>query len=144
MPSAVVAALVATVALGFVEALGRFYPSRETWMRLRRSRGRDAVRAMRERFERAGERRPPKLLRTMLLALVIVWIAVAPALDKRWHEVVIDLVPYLIVYAVLWRLPPTMRHVAERMKDRERDAGDDPDGDGGPTYGDGGPTALAL
>jgi hypothetical protein len=143
MPTAVVAALVASLALGFVELLGRLYPSAEAWTRLRRTRGREAVRAMRERFERAGERRPPKLLRTLLLALVIAWIAAAPVLDKRWHEVALDVSPYVIVYAALWRMPPALRQVAERMKDRERDAGEDPDDDGR-GFGDGGPTALAL
>jgi hypothetical protein len=144
MPSAVVASLVASVALGFVELLGRLYPSREAWVRLRRTRGPEAVRAMRERFERAGERRPPKLVRTLLVALVIAWVAAAPLLDKRWYEVALDVSPYVIVYAALWRVPPALRQVAERMKDRERDAGDDPDGDDGRGFGDGGPTALAL
>jgi hypothetical protein len=141
MTSGAIASLVAALALGFVEGLGRFYPSRETWTRIRRARGRDAVRAMRERFERAGARRPPRLLLTVLLGLVIVWIAAASLLDKRWHEVVLDVVPYVIVYAALLRTPAALRKVGERMKNREREAGDDPDA---PLEGDDGPTALAL
>ncbi|MFN2488196.1 MAG: hypothetical protein ABR529_00325 [Actinomycetota bacterium] len=141
MTSAAVAALVATLAVGFVEGIGGLYPSRQTWWRLRRARGRRAVRAMRERFESAGARRAPKLLTTVLLALVIVWVAVASLLDKRWYEVVLDLVPYVIVYAALLRTPVAMHRIAERMKDLERESGEDPDA---PVEGDGGPTALAL
>jgi hypothetical protein len=140
MTSGTIAALVATLALGFVEGLARFYPSAETWRRLRRARGRRAVRTMRERFESAGRRRPPKLLTTILLGLVIVWVASASLLDKRWWEVVLDVFPYVIVYVALWRTPTALRKVAERMKERERDAGEDPDA----IEGDGGPTALAL
>jgi hypothetical protein len=139
MTSASIAALVATVAFGFVEALGRFYPARRTWLRLRRARGRRAVRAMRERFEAAAQRRPPRLLTTLLLGLVIVWIAAASLLDKRWYEVVVDVLPYAIVLAALLRTPASLRSVAERMKEHEREAGDDPDAEP-----DDGPTALAL
>ncbi|CAN5612612.1 hypothetical protein BH24ACT26_BH24ACT26_05230 [soil metagenome] len=142
MTSGALAALVATLALGFVEGIRRFYPSYETWRRLRRARGPRAVRAMRERFEHAGERRPPKLLTTVLLALVIVWVASASLLDKRWHEVVLDVFPYVIVYAALWRTPGAMRKVAERMKERERNLGEDPEAP--LEEEDGGPTALAL
>jgi hypothetical protein len=131
---------VATLALGFVEGMARFYPARPTWQRLRRRRGRDAVRAMRERFEAAGNRRTPRLLTQLLLALVIVWVAVASLLDKRWYEVALDVVPYLIVYVALLRTPGALRSVGERMRTYERDAGEDPDADAG----DDGPTALAL
>ena len=94
------------------------------------------MRAMRERFENAGERRAPRLLTELLLGLVIVWIAVASLLDKRWYEVVLDVVPYAIVYIALLRTPAALRRVAERMRDHERRAGDEPDDDG--------PTAIAL
>lgn len=141
MTSGAIAALVAGLALAFVEGVGRFYPSRETWSRLRRARGREAVRAMRERFEGAGSRRPPRLLLTLLLGLVIAWVAAASLLDKRWWEVVLDVLPYAFVYAALLRTPTVMHRVGQRMKDREREAGDDPDA---PLGGDGDPTALAL
>jgi hypothetical protein len=140
MSSAALAALTAVLALGFVEGLGRFYPSQQTWRRLRRARGRSAVKAMRERFERAGERGPPKVLTTLLLGLVIVWVAAASLLDKRWWEVVLDVVPYVIVYAALLRTPRALRKIAARMKGLERDEGEDPDA----IDEDGGPTALAL
>jgi hypothetical protein len=140
MTTAALAALVAALALGFVEGLGRLYPSRETWTRLRRARGLASVRAMRMRFEGAGGRRPPKLLRTLLLGLVIAWVAGARLLDKRWDEVVVDVLPYVIVYVALLRTPRAMYRIGERMKERERESGHDPDA---PLEGDG-PTALAL
>jgi hypothetical protein len=140
MGSAALAALAATLALGFVEGLGRFYPSLQTWRRLRRARGRSAVKAMRERFERAGERGPPKLLTTVLLGLVVAWVAAASLLDKRWWEVVLDVIPYVIVYAALLRTPRAMSRIGDRMRGLERDAGEDPDA----VDEDGGPTALAL
>ena len=139
MTSAGIAALVATLALGFVEGLGRFYPARRTWWRLRRARGRRAVRAMRERFEAAAARRPPKLLTTLLLGLAITWVAAASLLDKRWWEVVFDVLPYVIVLAALLRTPTSMRRVADRMKEHEREAGEDPD-----ATDDGGEAAVAL
>ena len=140
MTTAGIAALVATLALGFVEGLGRFYPARRTWWRLRRARGRRAVRAMRERFESAGNRRPPRLLTTLLLGLVITWVAAASLLDKRWWEVVLDVLPYVIVLAALLRTPLSLRRVAERMKDHERDAGEDPDAE----QDEGGAAVLSL
>jgi hypothetical protein len=139
MASGVMAALAAALALGFVEGVARFYPARPTWSRLRRTRGRESVRAMRERFEAAGRRRAPGGLVQLLLGLVIVWVAVASLLDKRWHEVVLDVLPYVIVLAALLRTPVALRRVAERMRAYERDAGEDPDAGTGD-----GPTALAL
>jgi hypothetical protein len=129
MSSGVVASLVATLALGFVEGLGRFYPARATWWRLRRARGRRAVRAMRERFEAAAGRRGSRRLALVLLVLVIAWIASASLLDKRWYEVVLDVTPYMIVVAALLRIPHTMSAIAQRMRDHERQAGEDPDAD---------------
>ena len=141
MTSGAIAALGAALAWAFVEGAGRLYPSRETCAGLRRARGLAAVRAMRERFEAAGNRKPPSLLLTLLLGLVILWVAATSLLDKRWWEVVIDVLPYAIVYATFLRVPVILRKIAARMKDRERDAGLDPDA---PLGGDGGPTALAL
>ena len=96
---------------------------------------------MRERFEAAADRRPPRILFTLLLGLAVVWVAAASLLDKRWWEVVMDVLPYVIVLAALLRTPVILRKIAERMRDHERDAGIDPDA---PLEGDGGPTALAL
>jgi hypothetical protein len=140
MASGALAALVATLVLGFVEGLARFYPARQTWRRLRRARGRESVRAMRARFEAAGRRRAPRILSQLLIGLVIVWVAAASLLDKRWWEVVADVLPYAICYAALLRTPVALRRVAERMRDYERDAGEDPDAD----PGEGGPTAIAM
>ena len=53
MTTGIVASLVAVLVWAFVEGFARFYPARETWLRIRRMRGREAVRRMRERFEAA-------------------------------------------------------------------------------------------
>ena len=141
MTTGIVAALVAVLAWAFVEGFARFYPARQTWWRIRRARGREAVRRMRERFEAASDRKMGRRLVTLVLALLIIWIAGASLLDKRWYEVVADVLPSVIVAIALMRVPSAMRAVAERMKEYERDAGDDPDA---PFGEDGGPTALAL
>ena len=125
MESAFIAALAATLTLAFVESLGRLYPSRATWRRLRRARGREAMLRMRERFEASASRRTTRWLTVFLVVLVGVWIAVASLLDKRWHEVVLDVVPYVLVGVALIRTPPSMRAVAERMKAYEHEFGDD-------------------
>ena len=143
MTTGLIAALVAVLALGFVEGWRRFYPSRPTWRRLRRTRGRLAVRLMRERFERGAAQGSPKVLAEVLGGLVIVWIAIASLLDKRWYEVVTDLIPYVLVGIALFRVPGAMHEIAERMKVYEREVGEDPDEDWREN-GDGGPTALAL
>jgi hypothetical protein len=141
MTTGIIAALVAVLAWAFVEGFGRFYPARQTWLRIRRLRGREAVRRMRERFEAASDKQMGRRLSMLVLALLIVWIASASLLDKRWYEVVADVLPSCIVAVALLRVPPALRSVSERMKGYERDAGDDPDA---PLGGDGGPTALAL
>jgi hypothetical protein len=145
MATGAVAALVAVLALGFVEGLRRFYPSRPTWRRLRRARGRLAVRLMRERFEAGAERRTPRILAELLSCLVIVWVASASLLDKRWQEVVTDVLPYAFVAVALLRVPGSLRSIAERMKGYEREVGEDPDAPWeDEAGGDGGPAALAL
>ena len=141
MASGLVAALVATFAVGFVEGLGRLYPAPATWRRLRRVRGRSAVRAMRERFEHGGSRSSPRWIALVLGLLVVAWIAAASLLDKRWYEVLLDVFPYLLVILALLRTPSALRAVAERMKDYEREAGEDPDAEPDDEVG---PTALAL
>ncbi|HYO60478.1 MAG TPA: hypothetical protein VEU29_01105 [Actinomycetota bacterium] len=141
MTSALIASFAALVALGFLEGTGRFYPARKTWWRLRRTRGRSAVVLMRARCERAADPQLARRLASLLFALVIVWIGIASLLDKRWHEVLWDVTPYLIVTAALLRTPKVLRSVAERMKEYEKEAGEDPD-EGLP--GEGGPEALAL
>ena len=141
MTTGILAALVAVLAWAFVEGFARFYPARETWLRIRRTRGREAVRRMRERFEVASDKRMGRRLLTFVIALLIIWIASASLLDKRWYEVVADALPSVIVAIALLRVPSATRAVAARMKEYERDAGDDPDE---PFGGDAGPTALAL
>ncbi len=143
MATGLIAALIALLALGFVEAIRGAYPSRETWRRLRRTRGRLAVRLMRERYEAGAERGSVRVLAEILAGLVVVWVAVASLLDKRWYEVVADILPYFIVGVALVRVPGTLRQIAERMKEYERQAGEDPDEEW-PEGGDGGPTAIAL
>src|ERR671910_3224221 len=99
------AALFAVLALGFVEGFGRFYPSKRTWLRLRSRHGRRAVRAMRERFESAAQAKAGRKVGTFLLGLAIVWIAASPLLDKRWYEVVLDILPYIFVLIAILRMP---------------------------------------
>lgn len=139
MTSALIASFAAVAALGFLEGVGRFYPARKTWWRLRRTRGRSAVVMMRARCERAADPRLARRLASLLFALVLVWIGTASLLDKRWHEVAFDVTPYVIVCAALLRTPRVLRAVAERMKEYEKDAGEDPDAG----FGDG-PEAVAL
>ncbi len=80
---------------------------------------------MRARFEASASRRSTRFLALALVVLVAVWIAIASLLDKRWHEVVLDVFPYVIVLAAVLRIPPAMRAIAERMKQYEREVGDD-------------------
>ena len=144
MRSAVIAVLIAGLMPAFVEGLGHFYPARRTWLRLRSRNGRAAVRAMRERIEELATKRTPSLLAELLLGLVIIWVAIAPLLDKRWYEVAFDAFPYAFVGLALVRSRPALRAIAERMKGYERDFGEDPDK---PSFEDGGggdPTAIAL
>jgi hypothetical protein len=134
--SGAVAALIAALALAYVEGLRNFYPAHRTWMRLRSRHGRRAVRAMRERLEGAAAHRAPRLLAELLLGLMILWVAASSLLDKHWYEVILDILPYVFVLIALLRTPGSLRVIAERMRGYERDAGEDPDrpldgGDGG-------------
>lgn len=142
MTSGIVAASIAVLVLGFEEGMRRFYPSKATWLRLRSKHGRRAIRAMRLRLAHAAESRSPRLLAELMIGLVIAWVAAASLLDKRWYEVVTDVLPYVIVTGALLRTPGTLRRVAERMRKHEIDAGEDPDRDY--DAGDGGPAAIAL
>lgn len=139
MTSAALAVLVAVLAFIFLEGLGRYYPTRPTWRRLRRSRGRRAVVAMRRRFESYGAKKTPRFMKEILLGLVIVWVAGASLLDKRWWEVVLDVVPYVVVYAALLRTPVALVRVGERMKGYEDETGEDLERDD-----EGGSPELAL
>lgn len=142
MVSGLVAGLIAVLVLGFEEGMRRFYPSKQTWLRLRSRNGRRAVRAMRERLEETAENRMTRRLANALLGLSILWVASASLLDKRWHEVVLDVLPYALVGIALVRTPGGLKKVAERMRKYERDHGEDPDSEFG--SGDGGPAAIAL
>ena len=142
MATGVVAALLAVMVLAFVEGLRLFYPARETWLRLRRRRGRRAVRMMRQRYEAAANGSASRRLATFLLGLIIIWVAIASLLDKRWHEVVLDVLPSAVIWAALWRIPGALGVIAERMKDFERSVGEDPDAESG--EGDGGAAAISL
>jgi len=142
MASGVIASLAATLVLGFVEGMARFYPARRAWLRMRRINGRRAMRRFRERIEAAAESRASRILAVVLLALVAAWIAASSLLDKRWYEVLLDVLPYGLVSAALLRIRPAMRRVAERMRGYEDDHGDRPDED--LDEGHGGPAELAL
>jgi hypothetical protein len=143
MSSGIIASFIAVLALAFAEGLGRFYPARRTWLRLRSLHGRRAVRAMRERFEAIARYRLPRILAIVLLGLVLGWIASASLLDKRWYEVVMDVLPYGFIGIAMLRVPTNVTRIAERMKDYERGAGEDPDIPIVDQDGDG-PSALAL
>jgi hypothetical protein len=143
MTTAGVSALIAVLALGFVEGMRRFYPARATWMRLRSRHGRRAVRAMRARFESAATSRAPRLLAIALFGLVVAWVAAASALDKRWYEVSLDALPYAFASVALLRVPGALRVMAARMRGYESDAGEDPDKDLD-DYGDGDASTIAL
>lgn len=80
---------------------------------------------VRERFEASAARRSPRVMALILLLLMGAWIAASSLLDKRWYEVVTDVIPYVIVSAALLRLPPAMRAIGERMKEYEKEIGDD-------------------
>jgi hypothetical protein len=135
MASGALAALAATLVLGFVEAMARFYPARRTWLKMRRLNGRTRMRKFRERMEATAENKTPRFLALVLFALVIVWVVLgARALDKRWYEVLLDLFPYPIVSIALLRMPSALRAVATRMKEFEEMFGDRPDE---PDEGDG-------
>lgn len=127
MTSSIVAMLLAVAAWSFVELLGRFYPAKPAWLRLRRIHGRRAVRRMRERFQAASRRRVARRLVLLLLAAVALWVAAAGPLDKRWYEVLGDAAPSLIVILALLRIHPAMAAIAERMREYEREMGEDPD-----------------
>lgn len=143
MTTAVIASLVGGLAWAFVEGLRRFYPSKATWLRIRSRHGRRAARKMRERFEQSAERGTPRWLAVALVVLVGAWIASASLLDKRWWEVVLDVLPYVFVGGAFLRMPSMMRKIAERMREYERDIGEDPDRDIDDE--DGGPVAeIAL
>lgn len=121
----------AALVLAFVEALGRFYPSRELWWRLRRTRGREAVRRMRERYDAAVDQRASMWFALSLLGVVAVQLATMHWLHLRWFQVVINLLPALFIAVALLRVPHALRAIVERMKDYEREAGDDPASWGG-------------
>lgn len=129
MASGAIAALAATLALGFVEGLARFYPAPATWMRLRRLNGRRAVRAMRERLESYAARRVPAALAGALGALIAAWIALslADVIRRTGAELALDILPYVLVVVALLRLPSALRAIATRMRAYEKDAGEDPD-----------------
>jgi hypothetical protein len=129
MTSGTIAALIGVLVLGFVEGLRRFYPARRTWLRMRRMHGRLAVRLLRERYERAAAHRAPRLLAMVLAVLVIAWVVGASWLDKRWYEVVLDVLPYVFVGLALVRTPGALGAIGGRMKEYEREQGEDPDKD---------------
>lgn len=143
MTSGVIASFLAVLALAFAEGLGRFYPARRTWLRLRSQHGRRAVRAMRERFEAVAQSRAPLVLALVLLGLMLAWIAGAGLLDKRWYEVLMDVFPYAFIAIAMLRTPAIMISIVERMKEHERGSGEDPDVPITDQDGDG-PTAIAL
>ena len=143
MGSGVIAAVAALIAFAFVEGFGVYYPSRQTWYRLRRVNGREPVRKMRERLEAAADWKTPRVLAFVLLLSVAAWAIVATNwLDRDWQDVVIDSLSSVIVAIAMLRMPHALRASAERMKEYERHAGEDPDSD--LTGGDGGPAAVAL
>jgi hypothetical protein len=83
---------------------------------------------MRERMEAASRRRTPRVFAFLLFALVVAWVAAASLLDKRWWEVVVDVIPYAIVAVAVLRVSPALRSIAARMRSYEQDVGEDEQG----------------
>ncbi len=127
MTSATIAALLAALALGFAESLRRFYPSAETWRRLRRARGRSSVRTMRRRYEEVAARKAPHLVALVLIALVVAWLFGGGLLKRRWYEIALGVLPYAFVLIALLRLPSAMAAVGARMRGYEQLSGEGPD-----------------
>jgi hypothetical protein len=143
MNTGAVASFIAILALAFAEGLGRFYPARRTWLRLRSQQGRRAVRAMRERFEAVGRSRAPRFVAVLMVGLVLGWISSKSLLDRSWLEIGTDVLPYVFISIVMLRIPSIVNHIVERMKDHERSVGEDPDVPLIDQDGDG-PSAIAL
>ncbi len=97
---------------------------------------------MRERFEAGADRKRVRVVAEVLAGLVVIWIGIASLLDKRFYEVITDILPYVFVGIALFRLPGTLHRVAERMKEYEREVGEDPDEDW--REGGDGPTVATL
>jgi hypothetical protein len=145
--SGMIAAFTAVAVWISVETFGRIYPTRETWRKLRRTRGRLAIRLMRERFEAAGEKVPARRIAMVLFALLLAWAGAAPGLfQKRWYDTLLDVTPSLIVILALIRIPAVLRAVAQRIRSYEESVGEDPDKPlfGDEEGGDDGPTAAVL
>jgi hypothetical protein len=129
MVTGAIAIMLGALTLATVEGMGKFYPARRTWLRIRSRHGRRAARAMRVRIEAVADRRTPRSLVVVLVVLVVGWVASASLLDKRWWEVVLDVLPYVFVGIAFLRIPAVLRKVADRMRGYERDVGEDPDKD---------------
>ncbi len=143
MTTGAVASFITVLALAFTEGLGRFYPARKTWLRLRSQHGRRAVRAMRERFEAVERSRVSRFVAVLLLGIVLGWISSKSLLDRSWIEIGTDVLPYVFVCIVMLRIPSIVGRIVERMKDHERSVGEDPDVPLIDQDGDG-PSAIAL
>lgn len=103
------------------------------------------MRATRERFEAAAASGTARLLAAALLVLVVVWVTVVRGiLDKSWYEVTVDVLPYVVVSAALLRTPFILRAIARRMREYERQAGEDPDQPLDKDGNGGGTAELAL
>ena len=127
---ALVAVFLAVLAWALLELFALIYPSRETWARLRREQGRRAVLALRQRIEAAAASRMTRAVAAALAVLVVAWIASASLLDKRWWEVVLDVLPYGFIGGALLRAPAALAAVARRMRGYEQSSGEDFDSDG--------------
>jgi hypothetical protein len=76
-----------------------------------------------------------------MVVWVALWLAGQSLLEQRWWELVLQLVPYVIVYAAVVRTPGAMAKAGARMKRYEDEAGDE---DAGDEADEGGPSELAL
>ena len=82
---------------------------------------------MRERYEAASNQRASLWFAVSLLAVVAAQIATIHWLHLHWYQVVINLLPALFAAVALLRTPHALRAIVERMKNYEREAGDDPE-----------------
>ncbi len=86
---------------------------------------------MRERYEAASKQRASLWFALSLLAVVAAQLATIHLLHLHWYQVVINLLPAFFVAIALLRVPHALRGITERMKDYEKEAGDDPEEWGG-------------
>ncbi len=122
--SGIGAACAAALAWAFVELSARHYPSRETWARLRRERGRIAVVTLRARLEELAALRALRVVLAAVVVAGVAWAAASRTLHLAWWAVASDLAPYALAAGLVARLPYCLRAIAGRMRTYEDASGE--------------------